>query len=104
MTQPKIADGHYAIVYNGRTKFFRVNTPTQGKWAGYTFVQVQASDDYYPVKGSPRALALSLIAADPMDALTRYGKEIGRCGVCHRTLTDEDSRAAGIGPICAGRL
>jgi len=36
-------------------------------------------------------------------AVVRYGKEIGECGICGRTLTDEESRAAGIGPVCAGR-
>ena len=105
MTQPKVADGRYAIVYNGITKFFHANTPAQGKWKGFTFVQVQASDDLYPVKNrEARNLALSLIAADPKEALTRYGREIGVCGVCGRTLTDEVSRAAGIGPVCADRI
>ena len=27
----------------------------------------------------------------------------GRCRVCHRTLTDPDSIAAGIGPECASK-
>ena len=30
-----------------------------------------------------------------------YGRELGVCGVCGRTLTDENSREAGIGPVCA---
>jgi hypothetical protein len=33
----------------------------------------------------------------------RYGMLIGKCGVCGRTLTDEESRANGIGPVCAER-
>ena len=37
-------------------------------------------------------------------ALSTYGQEIGRCGVCHRHLTDEESRAKGVGPNCAARL
>ena len=37
-------------------------------------------------------------------ALAAYGREIGRCGRCHRTLTDEDSRAAGLGPDCASKI
>ena len=32
------------------------------------------------------------------------GKLYGRCMVCGRTLTDETSIGAGIGPVCAGRL
>lgn len=33
-----------------------------------------------------------------------YGRLYGFCVVCGRTLTDEQSIAAGIGPVCAGRL
>ena len=33
-------------------------------------------------------------------AMARYGQAIGRCGKCHRRLTDQASRAAGIGPVC----
>ena len=40
------------------------------------------------------------IAADPVEALVRYGKLIGACGYCGRTLTDEQSRADGVGPEC----
>lgn len=38
---------------------------------------------------------------DGIDAAReRYGREIGRCGICNRTLTDEESRRIGIGPVC----
>lgn len=33
-----------------------------------------------------------------------FGKLYGVCGVCGRTLTNEESIEAGIGPVCAGRL
>ncbi|MEI9428683.1 DUF6011 domain-containing protein [Mesorhizobium sp. Cs1299R1N3] len=41
------------------------------------------------------------IAADPMESAVRYGRATGVCGCCGRELTDKDSVAAGIGPICA---
>jgi hypothetical protein len=88
---------------DGEVKFYSVDNPERGKWAGYTFVSVQASDDYYPVKGAGRAEVLKLIAADPEAASVRYGRLIGKCGRCSRTLTDESSRLAGIGPICAAK-
>lgn len=51
---------------------------------------------------------LKVIAKDgvPMtlEMAQQYGRLYGVCGVCGRTLTDETSIAAGIGPICAGRL
>ena len=39
-------------------------------------------------------------ASDPLTAAVRYGKETGSCSCCGRDLTNPDSIAAGIGPIC----
>jgi hypothetical protein len=88
---------------DGEVKFYSVDNPERGKWAGYTFVSVQASDEFYPVKGAARAEVLKLIAADPEAASVLYGRSIGKCGRCGRTLTDSSSISAGIGPICAQR-
>jgi len=41
------------------------------------------------------------VAADPLNAAIAYGKRYGKCSVCGRTLTDEDSVGRGIGPVCA---
>lgn len=103
----EVAAGHYAITspQDGTLHFFRVDRPTEGRWAGYTFVKRQASDDYYPVKNSEqRNNILSIIARDAQAAMIRYGQEIGKCGHCNRTLTDEQSRADGIGPVCKANL
>lgn len=99
--------GRYALVseQDGKTYFFRVDRPTEGRWNGYTFVKVQAGDDLWPLKdAAKRANVLAQIAADPEAASKRYGHEIGSCGVCGRTLTDEQSRADGIGPICKDKM
>jgi hypothetical protein len=50
------------------------------------------------------ALLALVLTEDIPGALATYGQELGRCGVCHRHLTDEESRARGIGPNCAARL
>ena len=39
-----------------------------------------------------------------LDQAQAYGKATGMCCVCGTTLTDPKSIAAGIGPVCAGRL
>jgi len=39
-------------------------------------------------------------AGDPLTAAIRYGKETGACSCCGRDLTNPDSIAAGIGPVC----
>lgn len=41
------------------------------------------------------------ILQDPLSAAKVHGKQTGQCCVCRRTLTDPNSIAAGIGPVCA---
>lgn len=97
------ADGSYALEFDGKLRFFHVESPTEGKWKGYTFVSEKAGEDTFPVRSvQRRARILEAIAADP-EALARYGQELGECGVCHRALTDEESRRIGIGPVCRNK-
>lgn len=90
----------------GKESFFRVSKPDENsRWHGYTFLAIQASDDFYPIKDKARRDAIyAAILVDPINAMNEYGIRLGRCGVCNRTLTDRDSRLRGIGPICAARL
>lgn len=101
---PGIPAGRYAIIADGKVKFYRVDKPTEGRWAGRTFVKVQASDDLHPVKDGAKVAVLAEIAKDPKAAMLRYGHEIGACGLCGRTLTDEESRGLGIGPVCRNKM
>lgn len=101
---PDVPEGRYAIESDGVVKFYKVDRPTEGRWAGWTFVKVQASDDFFPIKGEARRPILEAIAVDVAGASKRYGHELGSCGVCGRTLTDESSREAGIGPVCAAKM
>lgn len=102
---PPVPAGRYAVYVEDTLKFFKVDTPTEGKWKGYTFVSVQASDELYPVRNrQAREEILRLIALDPTKAMQRYGQEIGSCGRCNRTLTDETSRQRGIGPDCWDKM
>lgn len=98
---PGVPAGHYALTVDGRTRFYRVDRPESGKWAGAVFIREQAGDEFYPMRGQRKDIALDSIAADPAKASRAYGLSIGRCGVCGRSLTTESSRALGIGPICA---
>lgn len=103
--EAKVPAGRYAIETPGGLRFYQVDKPTKGNWKGWTFVKVQASDDLFPVRSvAQRTEILGAIAADPMTASVRYGKELGACGVCGRTLTDAASIARGIGPICESKF
>jgi hypothetical protein len=99
-----VPEGRYALRNaEGVVKFYKVEHGKAGsKWEGRTFLKVQASDDLFPVKNpQERQRILGTIAADPAAASKLYGHELKKCGVCNRTLTDEASREAGIGPVCA---
>lgn len=97
--------GRYAIEIDGVLKFFKIDRPDDGKWKGYTFVNEQAGDELWPVRnGERRRLVTARIGADPAAASKRYGHEIGSCGVCGRTLTDSESRAYGMGPVCRVKM
>lgn len=104
--------GYYAATFDGITKFFKVDVVEDGKWGGWVFVKIQASDELHRQGSQKPGQAyrgasedyLRAIVADEQAASTLYGREIGRCGICGRTLTDEDSRARGIGPICAEKM
>lgn len=99
---PAVLAGYYAIPLDGTLHYFRVRNVEAGRWAGRTFVDEQASDDFYPVRGQRATQVLAAIKADP-EAGARYGQTIGRCWRCRRTLTDETSRALGIGPDCRAK-
>lgn len=62
-------------------------------------------DEFMPVRdvNANTAAALVAIAADPLAAAVRYGKLTGRCACCGRELTDPESVARGIGPVCETR-
>jgi cell pole-organizing protein PopZ len=97
----EVANGRYAVEEDGVLKFFKV---TNGKRAGFVFLDVQASDEWHAIRNVARIRKIvALIAEDAHAAMIRYGHELGECGRCGRTLTDEASRAAGIGPICASK-
>lgn len=95
---PDVPDGRYAIPKDdGTLMFYSVK-----KGRTITFVDVWASDTRYPVQNASERMRILTAIKDDPDAGPRFGREIGRCYVCGRTLTDETSRQLGIGPICRG--
>jgi hypothetical protein len=43
-------------------------------------------------------------ARDPLAAAVSHGRTTGQCAVCNRPLSDPESVARGIGPVCAGKF
>jgi hypothetical protein len=77
-------------------------------WVGRTgFVKVyqQVGSDGVELPWRLVQSVLARIAADGVQAaMVRYGRELGICGHCGRPLTNDASRAAGIGPVCASKI
>lgn len=101
-------EGRYALQDNdGVWSFFQVDKPTTGRWAGYTFIKrlIGAPGQYRkePLQATVRYTILDRIEADPKQAMTDYGLHSGVCGMCSSPLSDPDSLARGLGPICAGK-
>lgn len=82
------------------------------KWYGWVFVKQQISDQESRL-GAQRPgqtyvgqwpNLINRVLEDIPAAVIRYGKELGVCGVCGRTLTNDESREMGIGPVCLNNL
>jgi len=103
--QAVVADGRYAIIMANKLRFFRVNTPTEGRWSNFTFVnEIFGGGGKVAIRDKNLRQAVLDYIANDADALARFGQELGICGNCGRDLTDEESRALGIGPVCRQNL
>jgi hypothetical protein len=98
----QVPEGRYAITGNeGQTVFVHVVKFKSGAF----IVKQQVADDSHRVsKVVARQMLQKILDAGIEQASMRYGRELGECGVCGRTLTNEDSRQMGIGPVCRAKL
>ena len=71
----------------------------QGEYAG----KITAEGKFFAVRTARAEVAgeLQEIAKDPLHAFKVHGQVTGNCSCCGRELTNSDSIALGIGPICA---
>lgn len=101
---PQVPAGRYAVENaDGVLTFYHVRVKNNGR----VQIDVKAGPATHPVPFNAAGYATilqSIIDAGIKDATIRYGHELGCCGVCGRDLTDADSRAAGIGPVCSQRF
>lgn len=94
-----LEDGRYAVEIDGKLRFFHV---THGKKNDKLYVKERTGDNVTKLcAGLKYATVITAVkAAGPLEAMKVYGQKIGRCGCCGKALTDETSRALGIGPVC----
>jgi hypothetical protein len=107
-----VPDGRYALpgLDVDQVHFFRLRTV---KRTGRRYFDKVVGSGYGtwnrgPISWAGKLTAAEQIAADPYEAAYRFSKKIGCCARCLANLTDETSRARGLGPECvrhwAGRL
>lgn len=105
--------GYYAVP-GGETRLkICVRRPGKNsRYHGWTFVDDGAQYGHRKTYGKQRPgstyqggiqAELAEVLKDPREAMIAYGKLTGTCGMCGRLLEDEDSIAAGIGPVCAAK-
>lgn len=94
-----------AGMYKLGDTIYKVQKAVHGSGHLYAKKLVVCTDGSVTFEYAPGALR-SLCAEDRMslEDAKAFGALYGTCCVCGRTLTDEGSIEAGIGPICAGRL
>lgn len=108
-----VVDGYFALRSTGHNDlvFYRVATnkgfhnPAK---KGQRFVQIviggRSNETLTGKRAAQAAERLAeLSPAEQVEAMALYGREIGSCGRCGRHLTDEASRARGLGPECASK-
>lgn len=80
----------------------RSNPANKGKRWLARFVGGQGSVNVSPAERNAVAQFLTEQSHDALvAAMALFGREVGKCGKCGKSLTDEESRARGLGPTCA---
>jgi Family of unknown function (DUF6011) len=86
--------------FTNDTTFFSVWISDDGsRWT----VRMYVSDERVKLSRTVQYAVLDAIATNPAEAAELFGHEFGKCGICGRGLTNDESRARGIGPVCADR-
>lgn len=103
----QVPPGRYAVpsaTGHNDLDFYLVQ-PGKGKWDTRTFIRrVIGGHDPMPMSNPEQYRALVQITRFGVEeAGMKYAMESGNCRDCGRELTDEESRAAGRGPVCRSK-
>jgi hypothetical protein len=109
-----LPDGHFAVPFIGEgahtdLTFFRISTnqgranpANKGKRYVSHVVGGHGELDNVSLEWVEKAVT-ALRTLGVREAAALYGQHLGHCGLCGRTLTDQESRARGLGPDCAAK-
>lgn len=85
-----------------RGEVFKVQIAVHGSGRPYAKRLEKGSGEFVYDKGAIRNLSEDTLMT--LEQAKEFGHLYGRCCRCGRTLTDEGSIAAGIGPVCATKF
>jgi hypothetical protein len=91
-----IREGRYAYTTDGGATADHYRVRRDGK------IVVWTAGGEWPYNGKLNE-GLEWIKANPREAAELFGRLTESCGRCGRDLSDDDSRARGLGPVCAGK-
>jgi Family of unknown function (DUF6011) len=91
-----IAEGRYAHSVDGGQTADHYRVTRTGR------IKVWTAGGEWPYNGALNA-ALQWIRDNQREAASLFGRLTETCGRCGRPLSDDDSRARGLGPVCAGK-
>lgn len=111
-----VEDGYYAVRADPEANpdgwtFLRVSRPDSGAKKGHIKIQTQHGEvlkevfsitpagEFLVMNGDIRELVIQLVTGQHK-AAANYGRRVGKCCRCGKTLTDSTSRHYGIGPEC----
>lgn len=98
---PEVPAGRYAVDNSeGKTAFYRVAVSDKGFVKLYAYSSDEQIEQSFPVM---RVVLQKILDAGLDTAQERWGCEMKHCYRCGRKLTDEISRALGIGPDCRSK-
>lgn len=100
----EIEDGFYEFTYDrGKVAIAKVQTAVHGSGHQYA-KQLDPETGKFEYVGGLMAEVRSSGVLLSLERAKELGHLYGRCIRCGRTLTDEGSIEAGIGPVCAGKF
>lgn len=103
---PSVVEGRYALYTgDGTVAFYKVDRPTEGKWAGRIFVKllIGAPGHWHEMKASLETMA-RIEEMGAVESARLFGYKSKSCGQCGSPLSNLRSRAAGFGEVCAAKL
>lgn len=105
MKQPQVRVNGFVFKYatRGATPGAIFVTDADGGWDEYLGKIYQGK--FMPVRAcsSEQEARILAAAANPLEAIIAFGRQTGKCSMCNRPLSDPDSLAAGVGPICRAK-